>query len=236
MKFYKSVLSVLIIILFISAFSFNCQQPAAKSSDSSSSGSASVSNDLPVYTIYWVDDGTGFFEYYTNDSGFYNYNWYNEPNSSYLSSMTSVDIQVKKISGNSSMGYGIVFCYQNSNNMYRVSITTTGFYRLSKYVSGTWSYNYNDGSGWTTSSKSWPTSSNLLQGYGAVNDIQVTRAGSSFSIYFNGTVGVSTADMTFTDTAFTSGYCGGYVLVGTSAQESFPNTPVDFKYKIISKS
>jgi hypothetical protein len=141
--------------------------------------------------------------------------------------MTSVEAQVKRISGNSTTGYGICFCYQVSGNSYRVLVTTTGAYIILKKVSGI-TYYYVSGS-WTTTNPSWPISSHLNTGFDTINDIQVINNGSgNFDVYFNGN-----KETSFTDSTFTGGDSGYYAAVSDSSHENFPSTPADMRFKQI---
>jgi hypothetical protein len=139
--------------------------------------------------------------------------------------MDTVEAQVKRISGNSTTGYGICFCYQDSGDSYRVLVTTTGAYIILKRVSGI-TYYYVSGS-WTTTNPSWPSSSNLITGFGVTNDIKVVYDGSgNFDLYFNGVHEIS-----FADSTFTGGDSGYYASISDSSRENFPTTPADLRFK-----
>jgi hypothetical protein len=141
--------------------------------------------------------------------------------------MISVEMQVKKMLGYYHAGYGIMFCYQDTNNFYRVVITVDGFYLISKKVAGTY-YNNTGGGSWTTTNPSWPASTNMVTGFGNANKIKVVNTGGgNFDLYFNGVYETS-----FSDATFTGGYNGYYVGIGSENHESFP-TPMDVRVKLI---
>lgn len=121
------------------------------------------------------------------------------------------------------MVHGVIFCYQDDNNFYRVLIDTEGYYYIYKNFSGN-----------RTTIQTKKSSSALKPGYNALNTINVTRdTESQFTIKFNDNPEV----IIFTDdtgtTPLTGGRCGFYVAVGDETQEQFPNTPVDVRFKQI---
>lgn len=171
---------------------------------------------LPVRTIRWEDDGAGYTRFYTNDSQYYGYSfWYWDDPS--VDPMTTVETAVKKISGSSAHGFGIIFCVQDTNNFYRILISANGGYNIWKKVNDTW-----------TSIQSWTQSGNINQGYGAVNTIKVTRVDTTFYVYIN-----EQYETCFDANEFSGGKSGYYVSVGDSDYEKFPNTPVDVRFNQI---
>jgi uncharacterized protein (TIGR02145 family) len=188
---------------------------------------------LPVTTINFVDDGTGYFQFYTNDvanlaqSGGRGYFYINTTN---YAPFNSVETEVIKNSGSLFM-FGIVFCYSDGNNYYRFLIGTNGSYEILKIVAGAYSwYNFNTSSWQGNSSFNYPISTRLNTGYGVSNKIKViATGGGKFDLYFNGT-----KEASFTDTNLTTGKTGFNAYVGTSLFENFPNTPVDVRFKQIS--
>jgi len=181
-----------------------------------------------VQRIMWQNDGAGFVQFSTNDTNDCGYLFTHAIGSPFMP-MFSVEIQVKKMSGYSHNSYGNVFCYQDQNNYYRVGITVNGHYIINKKVAGSTYYNIG-GSTWyaTNPSSSWPSSGNLITGFGNTNNIKVVNAGGGvFDIYFNGVLETS-----FTDSTFTGGYNGYSASVNTVSQESFP-TPSDVRARLI---
>lgn len=178
-------------------------------------------SSVPIQSHIWRDDGTGtgFIQFYTNDPNEYNYNflsWTSTPQAP----MISVETQVKKISGNQNYGYGVLYCYQDSNNFYCLLITVNKYYCVYKRVDGIFSPVLD-----------WRYSSNLYSGYDILNKIKInlsTTTPNSFTVYFN-----DIEDYTFIDSSFTSGDSGFYTTSGKSNEENFPNVPVDVRFKQI---
>ncbi len=175
--------------------------------------------DPPVKTISWEDDGTGFIQYYTNDLNnlgtdkIYTYNT--------SVTMNTFKAQCKKNSGQSGQGYGFFFCFQDTDNFYRILITTEGKYNIYKKVGDS-----------LFCIKDWDASLSLNTGYKTPNTIEISRSDNTFSIYFN-----DKFETTFIDASFSGGKYGFFVAIGTTeAMEIFPKTPVDVRFKLISFS
>jgi len=186
-----------------------------------------LSTSHSVQRIAWQDDSAGFVQFSTNDTNDCGEGYFHSMGSQFIP-MSSVEMQIKKMSGYSHSGYGIIFCYQDGNNFYRILISVNGSYLISKKVAGTYSY-YQGGGLWSASG-SWQSSSNLITGFGNTNDIKVVNTGGgNFDIYFNGILETS-----FTDSTFTGGYNGYYVLIGYVSQENFDATTfADVRLKLI---
>jgi hypothetical protein len=222
----KHFVILFLIVCFIFSILCGCSTPSSESSSSNNSGTNDSNKDLEIKSIYWVDDGSSFLQYYTNDKSNYNTWGYSCPSANILSMNTS-EIQIKKISGNPNIEYGMVFCLTDHNNFYRVSIIKTGYRRIERRINGIYGFNYNGS--WTSDpGLGWPYSSHLNQGYGSINNIKVTRSGTTFNVYFNNNL-----ELSFTDTNYSGGYTGGFALISNSNQENFPNTPVDVRFKLI---
>ncbi len=175
-------------------------------------------SSVPIQSSIWRDDGTGtgFTQFYTNDPNEYNYNFWCAL-STPQTPMISVETQVKKISGNQYWGYGVLYCYQDSNNFYCLLITTNNYYCVYKRVDGIFSPVLD-----------WRHSSILYSGYDVLNKIRInlsTTTPNSFTVYFN-----DLWDYTFIDSSFTSGDSGFYATCGKSGDENFPNVPVDVRF------
>jgi hypothetical protein len=170
-------------------------------------------------SINFLDDGNGFRRFYADVPGYYGHGFFYYSYSSEQAPMDTVETQVKKISGSSNAGYGIVFCLQNNKNYYRLLIRTDGSYYVRKRVDGSLS---------TVISSN--VSDALNVGYDTINHIKVAYddATSVFTIYFNGILETS-----FNDTSFSSGYSGFYAMIGQVDQENFPDEPVDVRFKQI---
>jgi hypothetical protein len=178
-----------------------------------------------ISSIYWQDDGNGFTQFYTNDSQYYNHGNLHPLGTSY-SPMNSVEMEIKKMSGCQSYGYGMVFCYGDDQNYYQLLLAINGYYRIGKNVDGVWSYYL--GGAWVSENGAWPSSANLVTGYGSLNKIKVTRDGTgTFILSFN-----DAQVATFMDNSFTGGRNGFFYSVASQAREGFPGCPVDIRYKL----
>lgn len=185
-----------------------------------SCGSQSNSAPSPnIQTIQWQLDGSGFVQYSTNDAQNYNKGFFTTYNQTNQLPMTTVTVKVKKQSGSTGSGYGIVFCSQDSNNLYRLLIDTGGHYTVSAKVANV----YN------SPIIPWTASTHLNSGVGVENEISVTQQTlNHFTVYFNGNF-----ETTFNDMSFSGGKAGFYVSISPTA-ESFPYTPVDVRFKMSS--
>jgi hypothetical protein len=209
MKFFTKLITILIIsftcIIITSCYNSDDDDP----------------NSPPVQTIRWQLDGNGYIQFMTNDSQYYSYSFWNTYTSTNQVTMTTVTATVKKISGSLYSGYGIVFCYQDTNNFYRLSIDAAGQFSVYKKVAGT----YTAILPWTSSSSIY-----LNTGVGATNIISVTQTSlNNFSVNFNGS-----QETTFIDNAFTGGTAGFSAGVHDQSHENFPVTPEDIRYKMTS--
>jgi hypothetical protein len=174
-----------------------------------------------IKTIRWENDGAGYLRFYTNDAsnlGFGFWRTYTNTNSPTTFPASIVTATVKKMSGAENFGYGVAFACTGNSNLYRAFIDCTGYYRIDKIVNGS-----------PTVIQAWGPNAAVLPGYGVLNEIAVTYSAPNYSVRINGTL-VSTfaADATLG----TAGSSGFFVGIGSSADESFPETPVDVRYKM----
>jgi hypothetical protein len=183
------------------------------------SGSGGGGGNLPVKTIRWQPDSNGYTQFYTNDTQYYDHYF----TASAEHSGDTYEAEVKKLSGNTTYGYGMLFCYDSSNpdklSYYRLLITTRGSYQIHKRVAGAWA---------ADPIKAWTASTAITAGYNQANKLRVVKAGNSFTVYIN-----NQQVHTFTDSDITGTKIGAYVSVGKSDEESFPNTPVDVRFKVL---
>ncbi len=171
-----------------------------------------------IQTIHWQLDGNGFVQFLTNDPRYYDYIMVNAYTQTNEALMTTVTATVIKYSGSLCTGYGIVFCVQDNYNFYRLLIDAAGQYSVYSRVGGTWSVII-----------PWATPSTYLSsGVGVMNEISVTQQSPhNFVVYFNGTQVTA-----FNDSNFSGGKAGFCAYVGTQADENFPYTPEDIRFKL----
>lgn len=173
----------------------------------------------PSYlTIEWQTDGDGFVQYSTNDPRYIDTIQYLPLAVESESPMTTVTATVKKVSGSGIVGFGVVFCYQNENNHYRLLITTEGKFTVGKNVGGTY-----------TPLLSWAASTYLNTGSGAMNDIDITQNPvGKFTVTFN-----THDEAPLYDSTFTGGLAGPCIGIGSSSLEQFPSIPEDARFKML---
>ncbi len=179
------------------------------------------STSTSIQTIQWQLDGNGFVQFSTNDPQYYNYIFWNTYTQTYESLMSTVTATVEKQSGSLYAGYGIVFCYQDNNNFYRLLIDAAGQYSVYSKVGGTYSAIIP----WTTT-----PSLHLNSGIGVENEISVIQQSpNNFSVNFNGT-----QETTFSDNNFSGGKAGFCASIYDQTHENFPYTPEDIRFKLSS--
>jgi len=182
---------------------------------------SSSSSSVSVQTNRWQLDGNGFVQLLTNDAQYYGRVFVTDFSQTGQTQMDTVTAVVKKQSGSLYGGYGIIFCYGDPNNHYRLLIDAAGQYSVYARLNGV-----------ETSIIPWTlaASPNLKSGVGVENVISVRQAtGSNFVIYFNGV-----QEATFSDTTFSGGTAGFAAYVSTKDDENFPNTAVDVRFKLTS--
>lgn len=172
------------------------------------------SSDLPVSTIEWELDGDGFTQFYTNDSQYYGYSFWSLDDNK---GSTTYEIECKKLSGSQYYAYGMIFGADNSasDKFYCVQITASGSYRV-------WMRNGSI----RQALKSWESSDKLHTGHDTINRIKVTTSGTTYTVYLN-----DSQVCTVTDSSITGTRIGFFVSIGDATEESFPNSPVDARFR-----
>ena len=181
-------------------------------------GSSDPTAAAPLQTIQYQLDGNGFVQFYTNDTQWYGYGFWNTYTQTAEAQMSTVTVIVDKQSGASSAGYGLIFCHQDTNNFYRLLIDANGHYSVYSNVAGI----YNPIIAWTA-----PQTSVIKSGFGVANVITVTQTSPhSFAISFNGKQEAQFADQNF------SGGRSGFCAFVSYTYENFPGTPEDVRFKM----
>jgi hypothetical protein len=165
-----------------------------------------------IKTILWELGADGFYQFYTNDQQYFGYGITCLRNNN----SNIFEIEIKKISGARNVYYGMIFGAVDGKNNYFVYITVDGSYLIGKCV--------NDNL--FATEPDFTYSPKLRTGYNVSNTIRVTKSGSHFQVSFNGNF----IDE-FTDSSITGSGIGAIAVVGPSGQESFPNTPVEVKFR-----
>jgi len=174
----------------------------------------------------WNPDGNGYLQYRCNSALFYGTDWWHSPVSSTntaslsaTSSSSQISITVKKITGEADEAFGIHFYAADNNNYYKFTIAINGKYHFQKCVAGTF-----------TEIIPWTASSAIVQGYDVDNTLSVySPSGGQIALSINGTLLT-----TVNDGAFSAGRVSFYASNGSSPNESFPTTPEDIRFKVVS--
>lgn len=175
-----------------------------------------------VTTIQFKNDTSGNVQFETNDSKHYSMAYtYVYPTSAGGAPYTD-SISLKKMSGASSQGMGMVVDYVNSSNFTVIEIDTSGDWAVLQDVAGTFSN--------LTATGTNPNP-DLQTGYGVMNKISAARSGDNYTVSFNG----GSNQVTFTDAANAAGTTAGFLAtVGSSSKENFPTVPEDIRYRMTS--
>jgi len=175
---------------------------------------ASQGIDIEIHNIRWETDGNGFIQFSTNDPNYYNWSWWQFYEN--INNISTFDIELKKISGSNS-GYGFVFGASNSNNnqFYYLSILIDGYYGIYKKNNDVW-----------TTIKSYEKSDKLFTGYNVINNLKVIKNVATYTVSINGS-----EVLQFIDTEINGNRFGYLVEIGSENEESFPNTPVDVRFR-----
>ncbi len=207
-----------VLCLAVSLWLFSCTNPSTGSGNNDSPPST-------YQTLAWQNDGAGYIQYYTDDpaniqsQGYSEWHYYDPSQTP----MSSVEVKAKKISGDPTMSFGVIFCVQDVSNFLTVDIDTQGYYQVGKVVAGTY-----------VSIIPWTLAGALFSGYNVSNTITVTydSTSSMFSLYFNKDFN-PTPVATFTDPgAPLLGGRSGFII-GVSSTENFPADPVDIRFNRI---
>lgn len=167
----------------------------------------------------WGIDSEGFRRFYTDDPSLIGKWFIYRARGSFQSRMEIVEAKVVRKSGHGGASFGIVFCFINAGNFYKLRINTEGEYKISKYVNGR-----------QTTLINWTESAYLNKGYDVVNRLKIEYLGdSSFEYSFNGNrIG------SFVDTSYVGGDSGYYAWI--SEHDVLPAEPVDLRFMQIQPS
>ena len=189
--------------------------------DSSSSGSPVIE------TVFWEPDGNGVYRFSTNDSQYYQSGFWNSVNKDMaVQNADTFEVVVKKESGASTYGYGMVFDYVDGENFGVIFITLNGSYSIRRQQNDEWTKltdPNNDGY--------LPSGGAVNASAGAENRIEVTlnRASDTLSLNINGT-NIYTY---FPYSDLGGSGLGAYASSGSESEENFPTEPVDVRYRTV---
>lgn len=138
-------------------------------------------------------------------------------------------VNMEKISGNIGMGYGVIFCYNETNSgdasFYLVRIASSGYYNV-------FEANYALSSPWSEI-VGWTGSNAINTGLNVNNTVSVDYSDPYYAVSINGT-DVYTFDPKDTRSNLSSGVGGFLVNIGSSEYEDFPNVPEEVRFRMTS--
>lgn len=184
-----------------------------------------------VSTVLWEEDGKGYVQYKTNDSNTSGTLQFATVNGT--TGSNSVQVETKKLSGDASGFYGMLFGHQDNDNYYVLVVDydkTDRWYELGKYEGGTYS-----------AIKSYQKATAINNDSADSITMRVSRTDGGDG-YGNGTGDITiefksgseasfTTEATVASDAFSLG-SKGFVVEITSS-ENFPDTPVDVRFKML---
>ncbi len=173
----------------------------------------------PIESIEWDPDESGFLRYKTNDPTKLNTGQFIRFGSSFESIMNTVEVSLKKLSGNAGYGFGVIFCSPDSHDFCRVLISTNGHYLVSKKVAGTY-----------YPMQEWADAP-LNTGLGAENVIKVEYDALHYEyiVFFNGVSTYRCSDTFISPEKVCAGF---YVSIGSATEEDFPDASVDVRFRM----
>jgi hypothetical protein len=188
-------------------------------------------NEIPVTTIRFLkpDDNDGTLQYRTNDEASYD-SWSHSYRQNPNVASNTYEYWVKKKSGNTTSGFGILFCVDNSESgntsFYRFLITVNGRYVIQKRIGSTWA---DDPIGWRNSPF-------INTGYDVYNKLRVERvdnkSNTTFNIYINDNLAASFND----DNPINGNRIGLVAATSMMEREQFPYIPVDIRFDFMNNN
>jgi len=164
-------------------------------------------------TIRWEKDKDGWIQFSTNDPQYYYWSFYITYDNSQANSW---EIVCKKMSGADNYGSGMFFAAADNTHYYRFLITPYGEYNVWKLNGEEWTKIFD-----------WAKSTKINSGYNKENTLKVTNSGYTYTLFINGE-----QVNQFTDIAPFGNKIGLIACTGKKADENFPYTPVDVRFKI----
>jgi hypothetical protein len=185
-----------------------------------SAGGGNGGGGPKIETKLFVSGIDGSIQFYTNDTA--------ECNKTYMSGVQNntstgapnvYQMEVKKVSGYHGMLYGMTFGAPDMANFYFFGISANGGYYVGKRVASTLS-----------AIQGWTDSTEITTGYNAANTLKTELKDSTFELSINDTVVYTINPL---DASIDSGTKIGCITsIGTAAYESFPDVPMDVRFKI----
>jgi hypothetical protein len=179
-----------------------------------------------VNTFYYQNDESGSYRFFTNDPEFLDITFLKAPGDR-VETMAFIEIEATLDASCSGTYYGIVFCYQDTDNYYAVRLYTQdiGKYWMRKVVEGGEIEVPYTPSAYETSKEETPY---LNTGLPNTNKIKIEKSGADTFVLYINDVWVDS----FTLTEFDGGKCGFLVHTGSNIA-NLPEDSVDFSGKIL---
>lgn len=177
--------------------------------------------DLPINTINWEKDQNDSFQFYTNSTEYYGYCFFNTFQNQSNSTVDTFEIELKKISGSMSWGYGMTFNYIDIDNYSYFIIDSTGYFKIGE----------NNSNGYTTF-RDWNDDHSINSGLNVSNILKVEKEDYYYKFYIND-IEVHKLYRGHFEYSNESTHFGFLVDIGTEQDENFPNEPVDVRINIL---
>jgi hypothetical protein len=204
---------------------------------------SSAVSGTTIGTILWQSGG-GWSRFFTNDVSELSttsfMDWWHGISGSSLVLGGTLETQVKKVSGNDLMDYGVVFSYINDSNFFYFVIETSGYFGIFYFSGGIYHnliYDLSSGSYYYLSSSA------ILTGNNQTNDLKIHYYYSSSTLYYYADfyINETLVYYIYSGSPFlnTSGLTGFFAEAGASnstypdLNENFPTVPVDIYFKQI---
>ena len=139
------------------------------------------------------------------------------PQGSEVTTFREYKIEAVKVGGDSSAGFGMIFCHGTEESMLTAMIRTDGFFQVAEVAGGTYK-----------PMADWNSHSAIRTGFGQRNTLRVTRDDlGQFAFYVNDQ---KIYEFTDDEEPVHSGGRQGYLVV-VSPREDFPKVPVDVRFR-----
>ena len=170
-----------------------------------------------VSNINWVSDGNGFVQFSTND-----YKRFGSSSIGFADNINVIntwEMECIKTSGAGNLGYGMIFNASERRNdfFYVILITIEGYYCIMKSVGSI-----------STTIKNWSRSERLNIGYNVINTLKAVRNKKTITIFINGS---QVFQFKETGGKLDGNRIGYFVGIGDESKESFPNVPVNVRFR-----
>ena len=174
-----------------------------------------VNNNSEKTTIEFKKDDNGYVQYFTNDPANYAAGVIGTPKEN--TNGNGFEMEIIKDSGSENVGCGMIFGAQDANNWYAVLIDPNGNFEIVK------SENLK------LISLAKGNSKQIIKGLSKTNIIKVIQKRKTYEIYLNNN---KNPLFILKNIDIKGNGIGYFVMVGDSKFESFPQKPLDIRFKI----